>query len=509
MTAVEGAEGGRGTVHAVDPGDGHVPAGPARRARRTVALPPEPGSPARARGVLRRTLRETGRLDCLDAAELACTELVTNAVLHAHSTVVVTVDVAAEVRVEVRDASGSMPRRRHHDPQATTGRGLALVAALTDDYGVTNVGPDGKTVWFTVGGRPERTEDELLAAWETTVWDLDDPDLAAVAATGAAPGHRVRLLGLPSALWLAARQHHDALLREMALYLARHDDVAVDVAGTDRARFLLSGAVGAAVEQQRRAASASEPARGDVRHAGSLPWSPQPMDLDLVVPADLGPDFAAMQDTLDRAEGLARDGVLLAHPGLPEVVAVRDWACEQIVAQVAGLAPSRWPGTDLERFDRAGAGERRDPVRASSGSSGPDLAAVTAARGWVAAADVSNRILAVSGPLALLLGWDAEELVGRRIVALIPHRLREAHVAGFTRHQSTGEVRVLGVPLTVPVLRADGSEVTCRLVIEHVPTAAGRTAYLATFTPQDERADAGDSADDSADAPVTATRTRH
>jgi PAS domain S-box-containing protein len=230
------------------------------------------------------------------------------------------------------------------------------------------------------------------------------------------------------------------------------------------------------------------------------------MDLDLVVPAELGPDFAAMQDTLDRAEHLARDGHLLAYPGLPEVIAVRDWACEQVVAQLAGIAPAPWPGTDLERFDRATAdaaapgGVRtaggRGPGGPGARPAGADLAAVTTSHGWVAAADESNRILAVSDPLARLLGWEPAELVGRRIVALIPHRLREAHVAGFTRHQSTGEVRVLGVPLTVPVLRADGSEVTCRLVIEHVPLPTGRTAYRASFTPQD------------GDATGTATGTR-
>ena len=473
MTGVDGANSGSWrTTCPAEPRTRAARPAPGRRARHTLALPPEPSSPARARGLLRRALDETDRLDCLDAAELACTELVTNAVLHAHTTVVVTVEVGADVRVEVRDGNGTLPLRRHYDPQATTGRGLALVAALTDDYGIDDVGPDGKTVWFTVGGPGRaRTEEELLGAWDPDAWDLPRPDLLPQPPAG----HPVRLLGLPSALWLAARQHHDALLRELALYRARHDDVDVDLVATDRARSLVSSAVAAAVEQQRREAF---PAGGRAPVAGSLPWAPRPVDLDLVVPAGAGArDFAAMQDTLDTAEQLARAGQLLASPGLPEIVAVRDWACEQVVAQVAGIAPAPWPGTDLERYTH------ETHRRADAALDAMDLAGVSASAGRVAAADESNRLVAVSEPLARMLGWRTEDLVGQRIVALVPHRLREAHVAGFTRHQSTGEAHILGAPVTVPVLRADGGEVTCHLVIEHVPLASGRGAYLARFEP--------------------------
>lgn len=470
MTSVERVQSGQGrTAPSGDPALGAPePAAAGLQALRTIALPPDPTSPARARVVLRRVLREADRLDCLDAAELACTELVTNAVLHAHTTVEVTVEVTATVRVEVHDASRVMPDRRHYDTQATTGRGLALVAAVTDDYGVADLGPDGKTVWFVVGGPDrERNAEQLLAAW-----DLDEP---LVPPGPPSPGRRVRLLDLPTALWLAARQHHDALLRELALYLARHDDVQVDAVGTDRARFLFAGAVGAVVEQQRRDDLAAGADR--LPDAGTLPWSPRPVDLDLTVPPGLARDFAAMQDTLDTAERLARAGRLLMPPGLPEVVAVRDWACEQVVAQLAGIAAVPWPGTDLERFTR----EAHD--RPGSGPAGVDVAAVTRSSAYVAAADESNRLVAVSEPLARLLGWRAEELVGRRIAALIPHRLREAHVAGFTRHQSTGEARILGVPLTVPVLRADGTEVTSGLRIDQVAGPSGRTGYVAWFEP--------------------------
>jgi PAS domain S-box-containing protein len=98
------------------------------------------------------------------------------------------------------------------------------------------------------------------------------------------------------------------------------------------------------------------------------------------------------------------------------------------------------------------------------------------------AADQANRILAVSRPLADLLGWEADDLVGRRVVTIIPPHLREAHVAGFTRHLTTGEAHVLGVPLRLPVLTADGTELACDYLVEQVD-APGRTVYLAWITP--------------------------
>jgi serine/threonine-protein kinase RsbW len=38
---------------------------------------------------------------------------------------------------------------RHPEPSDLSGRGMALVQALADDWGV-EVGPDGKTVWFSL-----------------------------------------------------------------------------------------------------------------------------------------------------------------------------------------------------------------------------------------------------------------------------------------------------------------------------------------------------------------------
>jgi PAS domain S-box-containing protein len=101
----------------------------------------------------------------------------------------------------------------------------------------------------------------------------------------------------------------------------------------------------------------------------------------------------------------------------------------------------------------------------------------------VVAVDVANRIIAVSVPLADLLGWTPDELVGRRIVTLIPPEFREAHVAGFSRYLSSGEAHILGVPLELPVQRRNGTRVPCRLKVEEAPGAGGEAMFVGWIDP--------------------------
>jgi PAS domain S-box-containing protein len=440
--------------------------------RRTLRLPPEPASARRVRELLREVLTGAGRQDCLDAAELACTELVTNAFLHAHTDAEVTVEVRDHVRVEVRDFNPNAPLQRHYGVQATTGRGLALVAAVSDDHGISDVGPEGKTLWFTVGGgAAPRTDADVLAAWDSADWDVQDWPAAR------APAMRsVTLRQVPPTLWLAAQQHHDALLRELAFYRTRHD-LPLDIAGADRARQTVSAAVRAELDRAR-SSNSLRPAL-PAGHPSPLPPVPPPFDVTIDVTTTTGADAAALQDVLDAAEALASAGRLLARPGLPEVIALRDWACEQVVAQLAGVPPAPWTGAEQERFADeidVGAARRLESFTAT----------VRDSPRRVVAADDANRIVAISHPLADALGWEVDGLVGRRIVALIPPELREAHVAGFTRHLTTGQAHALGVPLVLPVLRADGSQVPCRFLIEASHPVPGRSIYVAWIDPVEE-----------------------
>jgi PAS domain S-box-containing protein len=218
-------------------------------------------------------------------------------------------------------------------------------------------------------------------------------------------------------------------------------------------------------------AAGAQPVTLPAGHPSPPPAVPASLDVSVAVPVDQRSAFAALQDVLDAADRLAAEDLLLVRPALPEIVALRDWCCEQVVAQLSGVPGTPWPGTAQERF----AGDRR-LVRARPVWDDALLLSTSRA---VVAADDFNRIIGISEAAADLLGWTADELVGRRVVAIIPPELREAHVAGFTRHLTTGVAHALGVELDLPVLRRDGTTVLCRFLVESAPASAGRAVYLA------------------------------
>jgi PAS domain S-box-containing protein len=96
------------------------------------------------------------------------------------------------------------------------------------------------------------------------------------------------------------------------------------------------------------------------------------------------------------------------------------------------------------------------------------------------AADDEDRIVAVSDAGARLLGYDdAAELIGTRLVAIIPERYRQAHLAGFTMHFLSGRAPLIGRTVVVPALRSDGSEIEVELTIRTDRTEDGRTLFVA------------------------------
>ncbi|MFE9680190.1 ATP-binding protein [Streptomyces sp. NPDC006285] len=95
--------------------------------------------------------------ELVDNAVLATDELFANAVRHGSShpddTVTVSVEYTGhEVRVMVADRSTALPRLRTAGEAEESGRGLAIVAALTDDWGIAppEPGERGKRVWFSL-----------------------------------------------------------------------------------------------------------------------------------------------------------------------------------------------------------------------------------------------------------------------------------------------------------------------------------------------------------------------
>ncbi|GAA3213364.1 ATP-binding protein [Streptomyces sp. XM83C] len=101
-----------------------------------------------ARRAVRELLRHWGRPGRSETAELLTSELVTNALVHTDDDAVLTAVAGTDVlRVEVRDSVACRPRLRLPYEDGTHGRGLVLVQALADAWGVRAHGA-GKVVWF-------------------------------------------------------------------------------------------------------------------------------------------------------------------------------------------------------------------------------------------------------------------------------------------------------------------------------------------------------------------------
>ena len=113
-----------------------------------LPLDGRPRDAAAARAFVRGLL--AGRLpgSIIDTAELLVSELVTNAIQHAGTTL--TVDIAHSPEalwIAVTDGDAhNRPRRSAAAPDDERGRGVFLIEALAQDFGVRDV-PGGKQVW--------------------------------------------------------------------------------------------------------------------------------------------------------------------------------------------------------------------------------------------------------------------------------------------------------------------------------------------------------------------------
>ncbi|MEZ0067696.1 GAF domain-containing protein/anti-sigma regulatory factor (Ser/Thr protein kinase) [Streptacidiphilus sp. MAP12-20] len=108
---------------------------------------------AEVRAELRDAVRRWGVGDLTDTVELLASELVTNALVHTDRDAMLTARLfrdaesgQARLRIEVEDESDQWPKRRTPGEQASSGRGLMLVEALSDAWGVDPNG-SGKRMW--------------------------------------------------------------------------------------------------------------------------------------------------------------------------------------------------------------------------------------------------------------------------------------------------------------------------------------------------------------------------
>jgi two-component sensor histidine kinase len=128
--------------------------------RHAFRLPSHPASVGIARLRVRDHLRVWGRgHDSVEPVILVVSELATNAIRHGPGPardfeVAVTVLPDGSCVVEVSDPGRTPPVLCDPDEAAESGRGLRLVAALAEVWGVRHRGRLGKTVWAVLRPGP-------------------------------------------------------------------------------------------------------------------------------------------------------------------------------------------------------------------------------------------------------------------------------------------------------------------------------------------------------------------
>lgn len=394
-------------------------------------FPAEPTAAGRARRAVREALEVAGATHLRDMAELVVSELVTNAVVHAGTRM--RVRITAEptaIRVEVGDGSPHLPVRRRWAETAGTGRGLRIVDEHADRWGADRT-DDGKVVWFEIGA-------------------LISGPVLTPSAPASTPGREwidVRLLAVPLLMHWAWQEHAATLLREYLLYALERDDHALD----DHAAA--SSALSVLEEQLPTPRLPSEP---DALMASSVEPTVTAAEVVLRVTATSLGHFEVLDDLLGRAVAAAADGRLLSPPTQPEMAEMRAWLCREVARQAQAAEPEPWRARTDVRAPLAAGSARVREYRKLSVSDEPTI--VT---------DDRSVIVAVTPSVVELLGYRGEaDLVGRRILAVVPARFHQAHVAGTTLHVTNGRDVLLDRWLTVPVVRADGSETLVELHVE-------------------------------------------
>ncbi len=109
-------------------------------------LPPDPASVGRARELANSQMAAWGLEGIAFTAELVVSELVTNAVRYGEAPVQLRLIREKTLICEVSDGSSTAPHLRRARTLDEGGRGLFIVAQLTDRWG-TRHGPQGKTIW--------------------------------------------------------------------------------------------------------------------------------------------------------------------------------------------------------------------------------------------------------------------------------------------------------------------------------------------------------------------------
>lgn len=122
-------------------------------------LTAEPRRLAVVRRIVAAHLRHWNLPDLVDPTVLGVTELLANVYRHVGSDAACMLRLSCSgesLRCEVHDGNAALPRLLEAADGELSGRGLALVAACSKDWGAERE-DGGKVVWFTMSATPDRT----------------------------------------------------------------------------------------------------------------------------------------------------------------------------------------------------------------------------------------------------------------------------------------------------------------------------------------------------------------
>ena len=125
-----------------------------------VRLTAGPAAAAEARRQVQAAIRTWDIPVDSDVAILLTSELVTNAIGHEVTGMVMLAITCScgQLRVDVHDTSRALPMLVDAPVDAETGRGLMLVTTLSAEWGFYRT-PVGKAVYFTLTFQPDAAED--------------------------------------------------------------------------------------------------------------------------------------------------------------------------------------------------------------------------------------------------------------------------------------------------------------------------------------------------------------
>ncbi|HEY5455659.1 MAG TPA: hypothetical protein VIJ96_09325 [Acidothermaceae bacterium] len=151
----------------------------------------------------------------------------------------------------------------------------------------------------------------------------------------------VRLIGLPVALFLRAREHHDELIREFTLMAIRSNGT--DSNRTDAFGVALPPRLRELVDILGRRFGAST-SRADMERDAAIERGDATVDLTYHVPASLRDDLKMLTQLMDDADDFCRMEALLTLPRDANMVAFGHWYNNEFLRQIDGLPPTPWKG---------------------------------------------------------------------------------------------------------------------------------------------------------------------